>query len=549
MQLTTVHYLLQRNRTLIIVGALLIGTFTLFAWLRQEPVFLDGDPFYHAKIAQLMIEQRGIIKEFPWIPGSVLEQHFTDHHFLYHVLLIPFVAMVGDPLIAVRIASIFFASVFVVCFYFLLRYYSVRAPFAYTLLLLISPMVISRINLDKAPAVSLILLLAGLYALAAQKKWLLFTLSFLYVWLYDAWPLFFIASFLWCFAGSAARQLDQHRFQIASFFNPRVYVSFFFCVLGLAAGIIINPYFPDNLAFFKTHLFSIALATKGLAFGIGQEWFPVEPFTFIRSNIFFSILWLCTISWSIVQILSMCGKLSLSNSARTPSAYSQASLFFGSFSILLFLATVKSQRMAEYFIPIGILFIACSLHDLMGAFSWAQVKQAASHMSSESHLALKVLGSMTALIAAVYIFNTHSWDYSLFLRMTRDAQRYPFHSMQRVSEHMNAHIPRGAIIATNDWSFFPQLMYYADSFRYVWGLDPTFTHDANPEKYTTLFSLVRGEKNDTAAELLKKEFSASYLLLAKQDKEPLKAFSAYAAKSSSFKKEYEDTEAILYAIR
>ncbi len=549
MQLTTAHIWLKRNSTLIAACIILVGTFILFAWLRQEPVFLDGDPFYHAKMAKLMIEWQDAVKEFPWIPGSILEQHFTDHHFLYHVLLVPFVLAIGDPLIAVRIASIFFASVFIACFYLLLKRFSVRNPLAYTLLLLISPTFISRINLDKAPATSLIVLMVGLYALLAKKRFLLFGISFLFVWLYDAWPILLVASLLWCFTHIIAHQMQSHTYSLASFFNPRNYTPFTWCLAGIVAGIVINPYFPDNISFFKTHLISIALVTKGLAFGIGQEWFPVDPFTFIHSNIFFSILWLCAISWVIVQLLSVAGRLLLPDSARTPSAHSHAALFFGIFSVLLFLLTVKSQRMAEYFIPIGIFFIACSLRDLMGAFSWTDIRHAFTRMHSKSLMALKVLGSMAILITTTYIISIHTAEYQQFLRVTREARIYPFHSMQRVGEYMSAHIARNAIVVTNDWSYFPQLMYYADSQRYVWGLDPTFTYDVDPKKYNLLFSIVRGEKNGTAAELLKKEFSASYVLFAKQDKQPLQHFAIQAARNASFIKEYEDAEAILYAIR
>ncbi len=549
MQLSTVHIWLKRNSTLITACAILVGAFILFAWLRQEPVFLDGDPFYHAKMAKLMIEWQDAIKEFLWIPGSILEQHFTDHHFLYHVLLVPFVLVVGDPLIAVRIASIFFAAVFILSFYLLLRFIPTNGPLFYTLVLFSCPTFISRINLDKAPAVSLIVLSAGLYALLAKKWVLLAGISFLFVWLYDAWPILLVASFLWCFTRIIARQLESQEYSLASFFNPRNYAPFAWCLVGIIAGIIINPYFPDNISFFKTHLISIALVTKGLAFGIGQEWFPVEPFTFIRSNIFFSILWLCAISWVIVQVLSLTGKLSLPDSARTPSASSHTALFFGSFSILLFLLTVKSQRMAEYFIPIGILFIACSLRDLMNAFSWPDIRCALGQMRSKSLMALKVLGSMGIFIAVAYISSIHAAEYQQFLRVTREARIYPFHSMQRVGEYMSAHVAHNAIVVTNDWSYFPQLMYYADRQRYVWGLDPTFTYDADPEKYDLLFSIVRGEKNDTAAELLKKEFGASYMLFAKQDKQPLQHFAIQVARDASFEKEYEDAEAILYAIQ
>ena len=228
---TTVRQWMRSRIVLVTFCALLVGSFILFSWLKQEPVFFDGDPFYHAKVAQLMIERGNIIKEFPWMPGSILEQTYIDHHFLYHAVLIPFILATGDPLVAIRIASIFFASMLIACFYLFLRSCSVRLPLLYTLILFASPSFITRVNLDRAPAASLLVLLLWLYALMRQKHTLLFCVSFFYVWFYNAWPLAFVASFLWCTTNAAIHN---------RLFDVRMYASFAVCTSGLLTGIIIN---------------------------------------------------------------------------------------------------------------------------------------------------------------------------------------------------------------------------------------------------------------------------------------------------------------------
>ena len=51
-------------------------------------VGLDG--YYHIKFAWLM-RQHGLRLEFPWLPLTILKPaEFTDHHLLYHILLVPF---------------------------------------------------------------------------------------------------------------------------------------------------------------------------------------------------------------------------------------------------------------------------------------------------------------------------------------------------------------------------------------------------------------------------------------------------------------------------
>ncbi|MBE0671720.1 MAG: hypothetical protein IH588_14120, partial [Anaerolineales bacterium] len=54
------------------------------------PDLPDNDGFYHIKLAWLM-RTESLKPDFPWLPLSILnEAEFYDHHFLFHVALIPF---------------------------------------------------------------------------------------------------------------------------------------------------------------------------------------------------------------------------------------------------------------------------------------------------------------------------------------------------------------------------------------------------------------------------------------------------------------------------
>ena len=69
--------------------------FFIFGWLQLNPGFLDPDSFYHLKISK-MISAQGPVFDFPWLQFTVLKDYFIDHHFLYHVLTIPFINLLGD---------------------------------------------------------------------------------------------------------------------------------------------------------------------------------------------------------------------------------------------------------------------------------------------------------------------------------------------------------------------------------------------------------------------------------------------------------------------
>src|SRR3989344_3431557 len=79
----------------------------LFSWLHWQPAFADPDSFYHAKMSQFLLE-RGAINEFPWLSATSLRYQFVDHHFLYHLILIPFVAV--SPLIGLKVATVLLAA-------------------------------------------------------------------------------------------------------------------------------------------------------------------------------------------------------------------------------------------------------------------------------------------------------------------------------------------------------------------------------------------------------------------------------------------------------
>jgi len=49
----------------------------------------DRDGYFHIKFSQLM-RDHGIIYKLPWMQYTIFKDYFRDHHFLQHVLYIPF---------------------------------------------------------------------------------------------------------------------------------------------------------------------------------------------------------------------------------------------------------------------------------------------------------------------------------------------------------------------------------------------------------------------------------------------------------------------------
>src|SRR3989338_4170402 len=74
-----------------LAGSVLVVIFVaLFGFLQRHPTILDSDSLYHAKIVEFL-SQGILVKNFPWLPLTLLANYYTDHHFLYHLILVPFV--------------------------------------------------------------------------------------------------------------------------------------------------------------------------------------------------------------------------------------------------------------------------------------------------------------------------------------------------------------------------------------------------------------------------------------------------------------------------
>lgn len=73
------------------------------------PDMPDNDGFYHIKLAWLM-RTEGLKPNFIWLPLSILnEGEFYDHHFLFHVALIPFTF--GDLRVGAKWAAVTFSAI------------------------------------------------------------------------------------------------------------------------------------------------------------------------------------------------------------------------------------------------------------------------------------------------------------------------------------------------------------------------------------------------------------------------------------------------------
>src|SRR6478752_1769310 len=89
----------------------------------------DWDGYYHIRWSSLLWENFSHGKwlpSFDWLPLTVLDPHdYADHHFLFHLLQIPFLWFF-EPVTAAKVADCLFATLAVFSVYWLLFRYGIK---------------------------------------------------------------------------------------------------------------------------------------------------------------------------------------------------------------------------------------------------------------------------------------------------------------------------------------------------------------------------------------------------------------------------------------
>ncbi|MGH9905308.1 MAG: hypothetical protein ACRD8U_06935, partial [Pyrinomonadaceae bacterium] len=267
----------ETNLRRIYLGGGAIAIFLLFWRLQSATDAIccgDFDGYYHIKWSRMLWEalrDRNFPPIFPWLQLTTLNPtNYVDHHFLFHIFQIPFTF--GDLRIGAKVASVIFATIAVVSCYWLMLHYRIRYALVWLVALLAcSAPFLYRMNMAKAPSFAIIYLILGIFFLFKKKYWPLIPLSFLFTLTYDAFLLMVLAAVIWV----AVIGWTERRFE----WRPLVCV-----LLGVAAGLVINPYFPQNLRLHYEHL-NMKLTASDYATKVGQEWYPYSSWEFVGNSL------------------------------------------------------------------------------------------------------------------------------------------------------------------------------------------------------------------------------------------------------------------------
>lgn len=548
----------QKIRSIAAFLGIFLVSAGVFTYLEWQPSFKDPDSFYHAKMALLMLDH-GTVKDFPWLPFTFLAERFTDHHFLYHVALLPFVSLFG-PFLGLKVATVVFAAAAVTAFYGLLRSYQAKWPWLYALILTTSSGFTFRAGLAKAQPLVLALVFVALIVLRKKKFLPIFIVSFLYVWLYGGWPLMLILlgavlvgdlvtkKFLVSQDAVNTGYLPAGKFQYdnkmtSEFQNDNMMmgrmvsvVSGLAVISGLVAGFVINPYFPGNVRFYWEQIVQITLVGYQSKLAVGGEWYPAS-FTQILSNSSTG-LFILLLALLFLLIAAFWGEVVKKDhpplNQRVLSGIATSVVLAG----LFFNLTIRNSRHIEYFVPFLLFFVALLVSALVEIIDPVALRRRFElQLGPLKLLARYALPTFVFLLAFLAVRDVRAvralYDNGLA------AQRFRS-SMAWLSENSE----KDAIVFHDSWGDFPMLFYWNDANRYISGLDPTFLYRFDREKYELWKDIATGELTGSIGRAVADGFGAEFVFIKKQAKE----FGDRASLDSSLFLAYEDEEAWVFQV-
>lgn len=493
----------------------------------------DWDGYYHIRWSALLWENFSQFKwlpEFRWLPLTVLNaKDYADHHFLFHLLQIPFLWFF-EPVMAAKVAAVTFGSLAIFSVYWLMFRYKID----YLLLWLAALLTCSnpffyRMNMAKAPPLTVIYSVIGIYLLFERKYIWLLPLMFVFVWTYSLFPLLFIAAVIWV----AIVGWNERKFE----WQPLVYT-----FGGMILGNVINPYFPNNLLLFTEHFTTKFRGAYEVS--VGGEWYPYDG-------------WQLLTHLTVALIAMLVGYILFKpKNGKLPSK----ATFFLVFGTFLLIWMFKSKRLAEYFPPFAILF---------GAFSWQSFKQKDlpqlpedfirdieplldSEKTTEKQelegLVKEYIPYVLGIILLFVAFFNFGGTKLIGLKeedLLSSIQRNEANDKyEEAMDWAKANIPDGERIFNCNWDNFPKLFFFNTKHSYIYGLDPNYLYSENPELLRLVKDITAG-KIDDPAPIIREKFGSKWIFSDAKENED---FLAKILASGWARTRYEDGESYILEI-
>ncbi|MDQ6950936.1 MAG: hypothetical protein Q9M26_04660 [Mariprofundales bacterium] len=476
----------------------------LLAWLTfavmqfASPGLAGIDGYYHATIAHI-VWQHGIHFAFPYLPFTTLNaDHFVDMHMLFHIVQSPFTAWLPADR-AVKYAEATFCATLFTLFFFILRLHRIRFPVLWTIFLFAAtPIFLYRLNLPRPPVFAVFYILLAFHFLIHRHKTGIFLVAMAFAWTYKAFPIL----------------IPMALFAIIVFWHTERKIAhelLWLTLGGMAAGLIITPWFPDNVIFLWDAI-RMKILTSNFHTHVGNEWYPYDTWYLLQR--------------AYLPLAAVAIGLWITDRHEWKS--DPPRLFWMMMSLFWMVMLFKSRRFAEFFVPSAVMFLAFALRP---------------HLDQLTLRWQRSNWRPLAAITAVSIMLVYTATQTFSDEVKQMAGRAPITAYAGGANWLKNHTPKGSLVFHTDWDDFPRLFFFNQHNRYIVGLDPDYMRLHDAKLYQQWRNISRGENQHPAKSILK-QFGARFVFTDNRHKK----FRKYADRSDLMRTVFHDTYTTVYEI-
>ena len=470
-----------------------------------------NDVFYHIKMAELIKDGNYVIRDFHWTTCSVWSKPFFNKEWLFHIYLIPFIVLFGK-ITGAKFAITVTTFLIALAWGNLLKTLKIKnIMFAMLFMLFCTGYIyLGRLVLCRSFLLSILFMPLVLDCVIRKRRFLTILTIYLYMLAYvGAWqmiPIVFIFD-LFCFIASNNRKQYLKKMMLP------------WTIIGVAAGLILTPYFPVNI---KAIYIQTILILKAQWFGtatagtlpMGTELAPISIkhlicyiglFALFAVNVydfFHRKLYKRYSSHSLDEKRNKTEKLTRENSEKSETLSPETYSFF-LLSTLYLIMTIFTQKFVEYLVPFFTVttFLYWSRHPLP---AWNSVcpfyKPKGECDFTLSKIRRKFVIALLILSGIVSIHLLRGSFYKKYL-IYQDSAKW-----------IETNIPKETLIFAGDWDDNVILFYHLADYKFLVMLDPYFMYAASPEKFILWQKIVSG-KIEQPSTIIQKQFNTNVVFI------------------------------------
>jgi hypothetical protein len=275
--------------------------------------------------------------------------------------------------------------------------------------------------------------------------------------------------------------------------------------LGIVVGLVVNPYFPNDMYFLWSHI-SPKIFTAAYRTSVGSEWYPYDSWFLIK----------------VCEISLFAYIFGIAVTDRKEWLQDKPRLFWFVTATLYLILLFKSRRFIEYFPPAAILFFAFAVRNHLPVIASAK-------------------DYFRPVLVAVFLLACSTLAIE---RARQDVRNEPStYAYRGGSEWLEKNTPLNSIVFHTDWDDFPMLFFFNIHNRYIVGLDPDFLRLNNGSLFY-LWDQISMGKTRNSADLIERMFHARFVFTDNRHKD----FIHMAEKSGRFKRVFADHYTTVYRI-